>query len=767
MLITCPKCGKYLSEEASACPFCKHVLHAPEAKPAQKENPKVITAEGYDIDTERVLLYSLMQPAIKDFAQCRNVVNKIKEHLKMFREALSPRAYDMLCSHLTAVSDEAVRQQQAMADYNAKKMLTAFQSYQNAMSSSTYNGLGFSVLTDTAGAIAYSALDTFEGIKHDLMKEKAATKQFLSDIKELSTSDSSRYLKPILEALDDIACIIPELFAAKAFVEAHRDFYRNSYEYDLGITVGATAEFKGYSVYQALRGCTLCGDFVDYMTYTREQPRVAFDTLCNSGYIRILGDYYFTTCRYEKKTLLSLEAVKDPEAYAARKKRDAEHNQACIAIARQAEKEGHLWRAAVAYGRTQNDPASMMKSVALWHTFRRKSGLKSQSHAIGTCHYTDVQGNPRSIHTDNVYAAYTDLSRKKEINRIEHVRAWNTLPGGSNLYIGLDGRVIYTSNGQKVSKTVLNQIPAFSDVSDPIYAVDRSANTNILIGVRGDGRLAAIGMENFEGWDQLKSRNDIKLVHAEGSSVIALTKDGTLLAAGLLFQALKPQSQLHPDTVTLFHNAHSYDCSYAIYGINADGSVWVEGNGKEIANLKPEALPKNVLGHFATAFYMPNGTVRSVGGSSYDYRCFLESLKDVAKIDRVITNRVGKGSLLYEAYALRTDGTVIGPRNQPQIALWTDIVDIFSASNYNGTIFYAVNARGELLSSRDGVLALDEPIFQSADTVLAERRKMLTDLLRERKEELANVKGLFAGKKREELAAGIALLEKRLSEFDA
>ena len=135
---------------------------------------------------------------------------------------------------------------------------------------------------------------------------------------------------------------------------------------------------------------------------------------------------------------------------------------------------------------------------------------------------------------------------------------------------------------------------------------------------------------------------------------------------------------------------------------------------------------------------------------------FLENFTDIIS---VCGNR-------YEQFGLRADGTVVTTKNNNTVSSWKEIVAIASADHFvaglrkDGTVVCAAQRGYEMDVSN---WKLFETAEEKAARVERERKVRITELTNEQvtlQTELANLKGIFSGKRRKEIEA-------RLAEIDA
>jgi hypothetical protein len=179
---------------------------------------------------------------------------------------------------------------------------------------------------------------------------------------------------------------------------------------------------------------------------------------------------------------------------------------------------------------------------------------------------------------------------------------------------------------------------------------------------------------------------------------------------------------------------------------------------------------------FHTVGLKSDGTVVAVGETEYG-RCYVSYWNDIVAISVSGDHTVG----------LKADGTVVATKDYGNgVSDWSDIVAICAA--YNCTI--GVKADGAVVATGNNKYGecnvSDWKLFNSLDALAYERKEAAARAQQERIEaekraqqerqqlqaeksalnaELANLKGFFTGKRRREIEARLAEIEKELKEI--
>lgn len=248
-----------------------------------------------------------------------------------------------------------------------------------------------------------------------------------------------------------------------------------------------------------------------------------------------------------------------------------------------------------------------------------------------------------------------------------------------------------------------------------------AAGVSHTVALRSDGTVSAIG-KNDHGQCSVAGWKDIVAVAADGYRTIGLKADGTVAVAGWTSSHYKSRVLAWRDIVGIASGA------YHTVGLREDGTVTAVGSN-DIPDWRDIVAVSTGAGH--SVGLKADGTVVAVGDNKFG-QCEVSDWRDIVAVAAGAQHTVG----------VRLDGSVVATGNrrsgQCDVADWKLFSDL----------------RG-----------LEEKI-RTAEV----RRQELEQLNQERtalKKELANLKGLFSGKRRKELEEQLAELESAIENYAA
>ncbi len=250
------------------------------------------------------------------------------------------------------------------------------------------------------------------------------------------------------------------------------------------------------------------------------------------------------------------------------------------------------------------------------------------------------------------------------------------------------------------------------DINDWRGIVAIAAGGNHTVGLKASGTVVAVGA-NTNGECNVRAWSEIVAVAAGGNHTIGLRSDGTVVATG--------------------ENGNGR-CDVSDW----DDIVAVTGGGFHTVGLKSD------------------GTMVATGGNSSG-QCNISEWREIVAISA--------GG--YHTLGLKADGTVVVTRND------TSECDVSNWKLFNSLDSFAKErqeavARAEA-ERREAAARVKAERREAASRAEAERQKRVKDLTAEQgalRAELANLKGLFSGKRRREIEARLAQIEKDLGELE-
>lgn len=707
----CPVCGLELAVHTATCPCCKNAL-PPRATPLL--NP----AE------EQALLYSYMMPALEDLKQlaaCKgSVIRRLKEYESIigFSEA---QLLQNAINNTFYASNESLKATQA---HNSKVLMQAFSNFGTNMTSSNYNGLGFSVITDGAGAVAYAAVDAMERHVHDVTRTRNAYSKMISDMQSLTTSSSnSTYVNPILRTIDQVAYLIDIMLDKKAFLAECPDFYSTNKDYATKVC-GLRLQWE------------ISPSPKPYMDSERE----AYFALAAAGYIAVCerAHKYITTCKYEAETIRARYRKEHPQEVAAY---EAAVNKELCKLAQQSLDNNDYYRAAVRFGKTVNNRDALRKSIAIWNEYLQHMPPVSDGYALG------ANGDCVHLYLGSNYSHLPSFDPFRQIIPCAERQA---------AALTFDGRIQCNVKNLYGDEKEKNDLPGNGSNWTGVTAI--ASSRNHLVALLHNGTVRAVG-KNDKGQCNVDSWCNVVQVQTYGKSTAALTADGTVLLAG----AVKGHASAY----------ESWKDIKEIYLQDNSAVVALTKNGQVLADGEP-SFDKDALKkwHNVVRICWFNDSIFGItdagdvlcDGSSETIQQLCSHLKGVVKVacfhDQTYACKVSQFA------ALMADGTVFTVGIPLNTNDWKDIVDI----DCNRTPFssdvsiFAVTADGTPLMKGSNFLSSVEEWkpFDHINNYKKIQRQTIERMISEKKEQLLKAKGLFAGKQRKELQQAIDHLQKAL-----
>lgn len=727
----CTNCNKQLSTQITECPCCGHTL------------PALTKQASVNLDHEHVTLYSMMAPAVENPDSLVRCHGQIKNHLQKYAEILSPKALDVLLDLLKTAFSEARDSWEAEKRTNneaAKRMLASVNAALN--SGSDYTGLGFSAITDAAGAVAYAALDAVQGHIHDVTQSVAAHRRALNAMQQYaSSSDSSHIVGVVFKAIDRIVFEIGNMLQSKAFVDAHRDFYES---------VTDSTTLFGQNLPQLLRSAICRNDFIgrDFFL-VKDLPLMEA-----AGYIHLIDSHtYYTTGKYETETLRARFRKEHPAETAAEKAAIAAANQNHCTQAEEALKRKQYFRAATRFAQAEGDRDALRRSLKIWNSHLSGMPQFNAGWAVGA---------DGSYH--QLFGKYMSVLLTPE-QAEESIRFRQLLSCAWTHYVGLtmDGRIL-SSSDNIYSNTNIPRIEIGtkylpSNGSNWPHATAISCSGSHLVALHRDGTVSAAG-ENKHGQCNVAGWKDVVQISANMNSTAALTAAGTVLLAGIVSDHAADCSQWANLQDIQLHN----DC---IVALTADGRVLAAGDTR---------FDKQVLAKWRNVvricwFNEAIFGITDAGDVLYDNRdrymeTFCNTLKGIVKVVYYSTARFSQTKTDHVFVALRADGTVF---TTGVCANTQDLTDIAALECYfapsSDPQICAVTAGGKLQLKGTHFLpgAEDWQPFEHIDSHPLQRLQALQETLDQKQEKLRQTKGLFAGKQRKALQTDIEYLQAEIS----
>lgn len=316
----------------------------------------------------------------------------------------------------------------------------------------------------------------------------------------------------------------------------------------------------------------------------------------------------------------------------------------------------------------------------------------------------------------------------------------------------------YLVAGRKADGTVVCADICFEDdpdVSGWTDIVDICCGGSHVIGLRSDGTVVAAGDDSFmnEYGGELDDWWNIVSVSTGDNHTVGVRRDGTVVCAGSNdFMGIHMGQCDVDDWRDIVAVAAGFGHTA---GLKSDGTVVATGMGTagqcNVSGMKD--IVAIAVGTAHTVGLRADGTVVSVGG--VDGQSNVVSWSDIVAICAGGTHTVG----------LKSDGTVVAvgynDNGRCDVSKWQKLFDSVDALEQERAA-----ARESARARREEEARLAEERRIAKERAEAERRaKRKTALITERaalQTELANLKGLFSGKRRKEIEQRMAAIEQEL-----
>ena len=301
------------------------------------------------------------------------------------------------------------------------------------------------------------------------------------------------------------------------------------------------------------------------------------------------------------------------------------------------------------------------------------------------------------------------------------------IAGSANRTVGLraDGTVVavgYYEEGQNM-------------VNDWRNVVAIACDDSHTVGLRADGTVVAVG-SNREGQCNVGDWRNVVAIACDGSHTVGLHADGTVVAVGS-----NGEGQCN---VSDWRNVIAIACGGSrTMGLRADGTTVAVGRN---SNGQWRDVVAIADGGWHTVGLRADGTVVATGRNG-DGQCAVSTWRDVVAIACGGFHTVG----------LRSDGTVVAVgsnvHGQCAVSTWRDVVAI-TCGSFQTVALKADGTVAAVGQNTDGQCDVGAwKLFYTLDTIAQEHQRAALQA------ELANLKGLFNGKRRKELEARLAEID--------
>ncbi len=344
-------------------------------------------------------------------------------------------------------------------------------------------------------------------------------------------------------------------------------------------------------------------------------------------------------------------------------------------------------------------------------------------------------GPDLSVWFDNIEMKRRDaenqLQNKIETHRKDLEECRKRISRAQSMVCASHGKIIgLKSDGTAIAagyRSIYNPNPEQFNVSGWTDIVAVACSASHAVGLKSDGTVVATGNKEFKQFN-FSDWTDIIAVACGYERTVGLKKDGTAIAIGYSKYSPYPEQF----NVSGWTDIVAVACSdNHVVGLKSDGTVVATGSNKFKA-------------------------------------CNVSDWTDIVAVACSPNRTVG----------LKSDGTVVATGNnefkQCDVSDWTDIIAVAYGTDStiglrsNGTVV----AVGEIVSDECNVSGWK--LFNSVDTIDIEfeqaskknRERLLNELPKEKaslEAEMANLKGLFAAKRKKEIEARLAEIEQQLA----
>ena len=283
------------------------------------------------------------------------------------------------------------------------------------------------------------------------------------------------------------------------------------------------------------------------------------------------------------------------------------------------------------------------------------------------------------------------------------------------------------------------------------------------VGLRADGTVVAtknIG-KNYAGQCDVSEWKDIVAISAARNDSVGLKSDGTVVATTGSYNSAKNWKDIVAVSTGGFH----------IVGLRADGTVVADGSNShgesDVSGWKD--IVAISAGESHTVGLKADGTVvatRFTGNSVHYYgQCDVSDWKDIIAVSAGTTHTIG----------LKADGTVVATKYKGDRDYYKGQCDVFGwkllkseseiEADYNSACRWQESGQIDALKQAEGMFKRLRNYKDSAERVKACSIPLLNNEKTALRTELSNLKGIFSGRRRKQIEARLAEIEKELKKL--
>ena len=291
--------------------------------------------------------------------------------------------------------------------------------------------------------------------------------------------------------------------------------------------------------------------------------------------------------------------------------------------------------------------------------------------------------------------------------------------------------------------------------------IDIAAGSKYSVGLKADGSVVATGHNDY-GQCNVSTWKDIVAIAVGYSHTVGLKSDGTVVATGHNKYYGQCNVSAWKDIVAIVAG------SFQTFGMKSDGTVVAAGNN-DYGQCNVSAW-KDIVSIAAgvdhTVGLKSDGTVVATGNNK-DGQCNVSAWKDIVTIAAGVDHTVG----------LKSDGTVVATGNNKDgkcnVSSWKDIVAIVVNSDRtvglqsNGTMIMNKNNSYLLFDDYEKYYEWRKEVERKKNELIEKRKEeRIKQLLSEQTElqnDLANLKGIFSGKRKKEIENQLQAIQTELA----
>lgn len=571
---------------------------------------------------------------------------------------------------------------------------------------STYQGLGFSVITDTAGSIAYAALDSWERYKHDTLAKKQAYTQLAKDVRNVNMIKPGKHMDRLAREIKCAFGIREEYENTKAFVKEHRDFYLDD-KYDLGVELG------NVNIYQLLR--KICNNESMSLDVFRRDG-IDYDKLRDEDYIWTYGYPDMTICttgKYEKWAMEQVYDIEHPEVVTKRNMQQEEQNKELLQAAKTALENKEYFRAATLFGQLADDEA-LRTSARIWHEHLMDIPMHVGDWVVST------EGKPIEL---NMWTKPHPITTQPGVPVKQLLQMEDCC-----ISLQLDGHVWFSPN--RLPKAVRK----WSQV------VELYAEGNHLFAIHQDGSVSCESISQYQGAYLVDKLTNVKKLQKVQHTMIALKRDGKIMIEGPSREDLAVCCQ--------WENIKDIDFSYGVLvAITESGQLMFAGRVEpyhKVAEqwqnvIQVKLLSDSVIGITKDGQLLQSGEHLEGVRSQYGF----------VRIEHAYST--------YDWSAVFVDGTIV-PDGTP--VMKNGIPDYSVVGVIVDSSIVTIHADGSLV--KKGTIV--DQCFCDIHTIRAERKNALEKLLAQKQAVLKNTT-IFALGKQKDIKNDISFLQKEIDKL--